>query len=118
MTIDAAMLEYMRTEIEKLLPDTCNLLTVTETANGSGGVTQVWGTATAGVACRLDKKTGGEQVTGAALSAYRGYMLSLPHDTTITEAYRVEISGVTYTVQSVNVGTSWQAVKRVEVEKL
>lgn len=109
----------MRESINNLLPDTCNLLTVTSTADGQGGVTQTWGTASSSVACRLDVVSGREQIAGGALQPFIKTMLSLPHSTTITDAYRVEHGGITYAVIAPpNIDQSWIAVKRVELERV
>ena len=71
-------LAYMREAIDDLLPDTCNILSVTETNNGMGGVVQTWGTATAGVICRVDVTNlrSGEQVTGGSLKPFQQTILS------------------------------------------
>jgi head-tail adaptor len=113
------MLAAMRSAIADLLPDTCVILSITETPDGAGGVTQSWGTLSSGVSCRLDVKSGMEQVAGGALVPYKRTMLSVPYDTTITEAHRVVHSGGTYNVIAPpNTGQSWIAVKRVELERV
>jgi hypothetical protein len=114
--IDTAMLAAMREAIGQLLPDTCSILTVTETPDGQGGVSQTWATAYSNVPCRLDIKTRQEPLIGDSLQTFRGYMLSMPYDTVIAFGDRVTIDGTTYAVMSVNDGQSWQAVKRVTVE--
>ena len=116
--LDASMLAAMREAIDDLLPDTCNILSVTRTADGKGGWTETWGTASASVACRLDMKSGMEQVQGGGVQPYKSYMLSLPYSTTITTDYRVVHSGITYEVKTVNTSQSWIAVRRVELEVL
>jgi head-tail adaptor len=109
----------MREAIEDLLPDTCNLLAVSESADGQGGFSQTWGTASSSVACRLDVVTGREQMAGGALQPFIRTMLSLPYNTTITDAYRVEHGGITYAVIAPpNTDQSWIAVKRVELERV
>lgn len=118
MTLTAAELSAMRDDIETLLPDTCNLLTVTRTVDGKGGWTDAWGTATAGVACRLDATGGREAAAGDALRPYTSWVLTLPHDTTITAQYRVEHGGNTYSVTAVNDDNSWIASKRVSLERV
>ena len=117
--LTSSELAYMREAIEDLLPDTCNLLTVTESADGQGGFSQTWGTASSSVACRLDVVSGREQVAGGALQPYIKTMLSLPYNTTITDAYRVEHGGITYAVIAPpNNDQSWKAVARVELERV
>lgn len=118
MAISAAELAIMRETISSLLPDTCNILTVTETANGAGGVSQSWGTAYTSVACRLDKRTGNEQLSAGAIQPFTGWVLSLPYNATISEACRVEHGGYTYNVTSVNNDASWRVVKRAILERV
>lgn len=116
MTITSAEIAIMRDTIELLLPDTCNILSVTTSPDGMGGVTQTWGTASSNVSCRLDMKSGRELVTGGALQPYTSYKLSLPYDATIIEGNRVVHNSITYAVTSVNNAQSWQAVTRVDLE--
>lgn len=114
-------LAYMREAIGQLMPDTCNLLTATNTADGSGGITTTWGTASASVVCRMDYKTGAqqsEQLTAFSVRPYSGFMLSVPYNTTINTEYRVEHGGFTYNVKAVNTDQSWIAVKRVVLERV
>lgn len=112
------MLAAMREAIAQLLPDTCTVLSVTRTPDGMGGQSETWGTASANVACRLDMKTGRELVTGEALQPYSYYMLSVPYNTAITTADRILHNSVTYAVTSANLNQSWQAVKRVQLERI
>lgn len=114
--IDSTMLTAMRAAIAELLPDTCNILSVTQVADGQGGVTETWGTASNNIACRLDVVNKREQVAGGAVQQFTGYVLSCPYDTTISAANRVEVSSVTYAVTGLNDGQSWKAVKRVMLE--
>jgi len=118
--IDAAMLSAMRDAIAELLPDTCNILTVTRTADGMGGVSEAWGTASSGISCRVDMNQGimegRELLTADGLHPYTRYILSVPYDTTISTDSRVEHSGTTYAVVSVNTEQSWMAVKRCWLE--
>lgn len=117
-SLSPAELAYMREAVENLLPDTCHLLTVTNVADGQGGQTQTWGTASLHVPFRLDMETGREMQSGGALVAFTKYKGSLPYDTTITTGYRISHSGGTYAVTGVNANQSWIAVKRVDLEKV
>ncbi len=116
MAIDTAMLSAMREAISELLPDSCNILSLTSTSDGAGGYSEAWGTVTA-VSCRLDVKEMRDIVSGGAVQSYIKTMLSVPYDTSITEVNRVEHGGVTYAVVAPpNSDQSWIAVKRVELE--
>ena len=110
-------LSYMRDSVELLLPDTCYILTNSGTADGSGGVTDSWGTASTTTACRLDTMTGNYKDMDGAVQTYNKLILSTPYDTVITEANRVYYNSTTYQVTSVNDG-SWLATKRAEVQKI
>lgn len=119
--LSSADLSMMREAIEDLLPDTCNILSVTETADGFGGVTQTWGTATAGAACRLDiirRRNTNIQIDGAALREYQETVLSLPYNASVSNNDRIEHGGLTYNVTSTNVDQSWISVKRVLLERV
>lgn len=117
ITIDTAMLAAMRAAIGEMLPDTAQIITITNSPDGAGGVTQSRATATA-VNCRLDVTQAREQVTGGAIQPYIAYKLSLPYDTIITAGNEVVHSGITYAVTGVNLGQSWKAVVRVDLEKI
>ena len=113
-------LQYMRDSIALLFPDTCNILSVTETADGFGGVSQSWGTASASVSCRLDivPTQTEEQVNGASLRNFQETVLSIPYSTSIAVTNRVEHGGYTYNVIATNTDQSWIAVKRATLERI
>lgn len=110
-------LAYLRETVELLLPDTCYILTAAGTADGSGGISDAWGTASTTTACRLDTVTGNFKDLDGAVQTYNKLMLSMPYDTTISEANRVYYNSTTYQVTSINDG-SWLATKRAEVQKV
>lgn len=111
-----ADLAFMRNTIGQLLPDTCSIVTITNVPDGEGGSTESRSTAS-GIPCRLDVVQGREQVTGGAVQPYISYMLSLPYDTTIGLTNIITHNSVDYFVKSVNLGQSWIAVRRVELER-
>ena len=115
--LTAGELSYMRDSTKLLMPDTCNICSVTNTVDGQGGVTVARGTIGTS-ACRLDVVQGREQLTGGAIQPYTSYMLSLPYDATVLPSYIIEHSSVSYEVKSVNRNQSWKAVVRVELERL
>jgi len=115
-----AELSGMRSIINELLPDTCNILQVTRTKDGAGGWTESWGTASGGtaVACRLDSIGGIVNVVGGAVQSFHGWIMTLPYDTTITTANRIEHGSDTYQVITIDTDKSWKASVRVGVEVL
>jgi head-tail adaptor len=115
--LSAAELAAIRTDIETLLPDTCNILTRTLTPDGSGGQTETWGTATASVACRLDPARGREAEIGGQTEPFYGFILTLPHGTALTALQRVELNSETFAVVSVDTGKSWSASVRGYLER-
>lgn len=116
MGLTSAELSMMRDTIELLLPDACNIVSITNVPDGEGGFTQTRGTSGTAIACRLDVVQGREQATGGAIQPYISYILSLPYDTTVAEENIIEHSGIDYHVKSVNQNQSWIAVRRVELE--
>jgi hypothetical protein len=117
--IDAVMLAEMRRTIANdLLPDTCNICSITTTPDGEGGVTTSRGTVGTAIACRLDVISGREQVTGGAIEPYIAYKLSLPYDATVGLTNIIEHNSVDYQVKAVNLSQSWKAVVRVDLERM
>jgi len=112
-TLTSAEIAQMRADVEDIaLPDTCNILSGTQTFDGQGGGTVTWGTTTAGVKCRLDYTSaafqgGMEAVFGAALKPFAGYYLTVPYNTSLTTANRVVHGTITYNVSEVTSGKSW-----------
>lgn len=113
-------LTAMRDALEDLMPDAANILSATQTSDGQGGWSTTWGTVTAGVKCRLDRsgQQPSESVRSAALLPFSQWILTLPHDTTITEQNRVEVGSLTFNVVSVDAGKSWTASVRATLEKV
>ena len=107
-------LEYMRTSAEELMPDTCDILSVTKTIGAGGGFTQTWGTAIASLACRADYLSGVKQLAGGALQPFRELSILVPYDTSVTTDNRVKWDGGEYAVDNVNTN-SWIACKFLEV---
>jgi len=116
--LTAKELAQMRADIEDLMPDTCDILSVAYTSDGEGGMAETWGTATAGVHCRIDYRSGRETMTGGAIQPYNKAVLSLPYNTPISTTNRVKSGDYTWAVKSLNDGQSWQAVKRAELERV
>ena len=119
--IDTAMLAAMRTAIGELLPDTCNVVSITNTSDGEGGVTKTRATTGTSIACRLDTEQSiysGERLTGGAIQPYLTYVMSLPYNTVISEANIIEHSSTDYAVKTINKGQSWKAVVRVQLERM
>ena len=116
--LTASELSTMRTAINELMPDTCNVCTLSGTPDGEGGQTVSRATSGTSIACRLDVITGNEMLTGGAMQSYTTYKLSLPYDTTVNPSNIIEHSNVDYAVKSVNRNQSWKAVVRVELERI
>ena len=116
VALTSAELTYMRECTEDLMPDTCNILTVTQTSDGQGGWTETWGTATTGQKCRFDNVMASERLGGGAVQPFHSYWVSLPYNTAITTEQRIEKGSDTFAVTSVDDDKSWNAVTRVWAE--
>lgn len=112
--------ERMRDDIEAMcMPDTCNILTATNTPDGYGGQTVTWGTTYSKVKCRLDAYKGKEFVIGGQVQPFHGYVLTMPSNTTITTSNRVEVGTATtkYAVIGVDgAERSWAITVRAALE--
>jgi hypothetical protein len=108
----------MRATIDAALPDTANILNVTYTPDGQGGYTDNWGTASVSVPCRLAFERGLETIAGGGLQPFAGLVLTMPYNTALTTANRVEQGGVLYDVKSVDTGKSNNLCVRAQVGKI
>ena len=112
----------MRADVLSMLPDTCSILSVAYTRDGEGGLTEVWGTATPSVKCRIDFDTqqsyGREVIVGGAIQPFTRVVLSMPYDTTLATTNRILADGNTYAVKSTNAGQSWIVAVRAELERV
>lgn len=111
-------LAQIRADILNMLPDTCTILSVGYTSDGEGGMAETWGTATASVACRIDYRSGRENVMGGAVLPYSKAVISLPYATALETTNRILADGRTYAVLSVNAGQSWIVSVRAELERV
>lgn len=118
IALTARELAQMRKDIADLLPDVCDILSVAYTPDGEGGFGETWGVERANVPCRVDYRSGGEKLTGAALQSYNKAILSLPYRTDLSPKNRIKVGEVVWAVISVNDGQSWQAVRRAELERV
>ena len=115
-------LSAVREAIADTLPDICSLLTPTYTSDGMGGFALSYGTALTNVPCRLDVIKPREQLSADRNVHFATFMLSLPYNTVVASNYRAEVktdSGTgTYNVTGIAPDKSWNAVKRVTVERI
>lgn len=113
----AAEIELIRSELEVMcMPDYGTILAVTEASDGAGGVSTSWASPASGtIKCRLDSVSGKKYLSGGFLDPYHSWMLTMPHDTTLTEDNRIAVNSGTYTIKSIT-GGSWLGVKRAELE--
>jgi hypothetical protein len=115
--LSAADLAQMRTDLENVtLPDSCAILSVTTAADGEGGMTEAWGTATASIACRLTAQGGGKSDVAVSLEPYSTSILTIPQSGTVTAGDRIVHNGYTYAVTAVDDDSSWLACKRATLE--
>lgn len=116
VSISTKELARIRDDIGDTLPDTCNILTATYSADSFGGFAQSWGTVYTNIPCRLDVIKPREQVIDGRNTHYTQFTVSLPYDTTIAANNRLEISTNTYSVVGISPAKSWNMVKRAVVE--
>ena len=119
--LTAAELASIRADVADLMPDTCIIITVTNTPDTMGGYTQ--GTAAAGtVNCRLDAKIintlrASESKAAGGIQPFHQFILTVPHNTTITTDNQVQKGSEVYNVISVDADKSWKGAVRVVLER-
>lgn len=118
IAITAAELVQIRSDISELLPDTCNILSLTKVSDSQGGNAETWGTATANAKCRVDAISGDEKLAIDQLKPYHKYVATLLNTVTITTAHRLEHKSNTYIVEAVNEDQSWIGCHRVILQKI
>lgn len=117
--LSANELASMRAVVADLLPDTCNILSITRTSDGAGGWTDTAGTAYANVPCRLDiPKPGSETIVNGSLTSFKSPTVTFSYDATVTTANQLAFGSTIYNVTSVNTGQSWAVEKICTVEKV
>ncbi len=116
--LSAADLVYLRTEAEKLLPDTCDIVERQLASDGQGGFTEAWAPSYQDVPCRLAESSGREKAVGNREAGDSSWVLTLAHDQAIGRDDRVYIGGRTYEVVFVNEGRSHDTVRRVQLRWL
>lgn len=100
-------------------PDTCTILSLTETIQSSGHILSTWGTLSADVACRfVPMSLDTERLAADMMEAAQTYVVTMAYDGAIEPAYRVVYSGGTYEVTAVQEQGSWKTAKRVLVKEV
>jgi hypothetical protein len=119
--LTAADLAAMRTQMTAMLPDTCTLLSGTLTSDGMGGGTMVWGTASAGVACKLARVVNVRNsgaVIGGQIQYESGWTLHVPYNQAIAPGQRVVVNGGTFEIESVHDIHSWNMLRNALMRQL
>lgn len=113
------MLDEMRRDVARMLPDTAVLKTQTWTKDASGF--QVSTQVAAGtVSCRLDsvKKTSDQVGLVAGREETRQmYRLTLPHDAPLDSDMVVEVASATYDIIEIEAAHSWNVSRRAIVAR-
>lgn len=105
----------MRATAAQALPGTAVVQTQAYSSDGGGGGSIAW-TASGTVDCRLAPIRGDEREIGDRISADADYVMTLPHDVTVTTNSRILHSGGTFNVEAVR-DRSWEVTTRVELTK-
>ena len=118
-----AELASIRADVADLMPDTCIIITVTNTPDTMGGYTQGTAAAAGGtVNCRLDAKIintlrASESKAAGGIQPFHQFILTVPYDTTISTENQVQKGSEVYNVISVDADKSWKGAVRVMLER-
>jgi hypothetical protein len=119
-------LKLIRKDFEKtVFTDVCNILSLSQASDGEGGLVDTWGTATANIPCRLDSLTsrgvgfiGSEMVRNGSLKSYSTWIITLPYDTALTSANRVQVGSDVFNVVETDASKSLDITRRATLEKV
>lgn len=115
MTLLTSDLSWMRTELEKLLPESVIIYSGSVSVNSMGDPAISWN-AVGTVAGRIDPLRSTEQQTGGAVQIYNRYTLTLPYSASVNPQDRVSINSVVYNIVGLGSANSWALDKRLLVE--
>lgn len=111
-----AELDEMRSTLEASLPDECSIVTVTQVADGAGGYTAT--TASTSVDCRLSpaQQSGGgqEDTVGSRVTPTNRWVITVPYDTVVGQADRVEIGTRRFEIVAVDTDRTWPVGQRIQ----
>jgi hypothetical protein len=115
--LSAADIQTMRATLDASLPDTCAIRRIASVPDSAGGQADTPSTI-ATVACRVSPASASaiganEQVDAARLEASSPWIITLSHDTDVTEQDQIVSGGTTYEVGTVFAARSWELCRRV-----
>lgn len=117
VTLSSSDLDWMRSTLEELMPDSCVLQTATLASDGQGGQVETWAAAGT-VICRLDNGSGQRANVAQSVQPFSAWVLTVPQGTGLATDQRVVHNGVTFSVMAVSVEGSWLACERASLEQL
>ena len=113
-------LAQLRADQGHYMPDTCNILRGTATANSIGEPALVWGTVTADAACRL--RPSGLQpnvsTAGGQIQTDQGWNLYVAQSGTLLPGDRVVLTAGTFEVVQSWEEESWPTAIKANVKRL
>lgn len=114
-------LTQLRSDVLETLLTTCTILRASATVDGNYLPGESWGTAAAGVRCRLDPYTNRQDSAGlvGGREANRSYFqLTLPWDADVDDGDRIAIDSATYELVLLHATHSGRVVKRATLAKV
>jgi head-tail adaptor len=115
--LPARELARLRADLERTLPETAVLYSLSQASDGQGGLIDTW-TAAGTVSARLDNSSGSKTNVAQSVNPFSSWVLTVPQDTDLTTAHRVTTGGETYVVIAVSDLGSWLGVKRAHLERV
>lgn len=121
MNLSTLELSQLRTDATAYQPDTCTLKAPVRTRTSEGGFTITYPNNTyTSVACRLAPRQTdqGEKLEGHQLAAMGRWILTIAHNQTIAEDYRVVHDSETYEVAHIEDAHSNRTARRVFLRRV
>lgn len=116
MTLSTLELTQLRSDVEDVMPDTCDLYVKSETIGSSGKISASWTETYSSVECLVvpvgARAAGQEIVQADQLSRPMEYVLTVPYDQTLAESMRVVHDSVVYEIVRMEDTWSQRSSKR------
>lgn len=116
--LDTGDMDYVRSEAERVMPNTCHILDVAQGQDGVGGQTEDYSIVYRDVACRFALRRGNEKGIAGREVVEGEWIVTMPYDQNIQERMRIQRGSDVYQVKFVNQARSHYTAQRVIVLRL
>jgi len=108
----------VRRQHERSMPEVVDLLSLNRVSDGDGGMVETFQISHSGVKARIAERTGKETTFMGREDVLADYVLTLPHDQTVSETMRIDHGGRLYEIAFVNTDRSYDTARRCLIRRI